>query len=193
MYVIRSPCVSPVLKHYYYCTLTCYDPKVSICACLLLYVHCTCMRYCTVMYVLYVLHVVVLCVETVLLYATLCHHHGLPRIQVTHISTAKHACTPSEDILYPVVTRAHPTTRYTISSDQYLRDSVSVRQLCYKFFPYNLIWPLYIIYVYKCTYSVYDIMCLHLYIYLYHHYYRRVLHLYATMNLKQEYLEQDKY
>ena len=54
------------------------------------------MSYCTVMCVLGVLHVVVLCVETALLYVALCHHHGLPRVQVTHISTAEHACTPSE-------------------------------------------------------------------------------------------------
>ena len=62
------------------------------------------MRYCTVMYVLYVLHVVVLCVEKVLLYAALCHHHGLPRIQVTHISRAEYACTPSEGGAYLIVT-----------------------------------------------------------------------------------------
>ena len=43
--------------------------------------------YCNVC-TFYVLHVVVLCVETVLLYAALCHHHGLPRIQVPHISAA---------------------------------------------------------------------------------------------------------
>ena len=63
------------------------------------------MRYCTVMCVLYVLHVVVVCVETVLLYAALCHHHVLPRIQVTHISTAKHACTPSEGDAYLIATK----------------------------------------------------------------------------------------
>ena len=63
------------------------------------------MSYCTVMYVLYVLHVVVLCVETILLYATLCHHHGLPRIQLAHISTAEHACTPSEGGAYLIATR----------------------------------------------------------------------------------------
>ena len=58
------------------------------------------------MCVLYVLHiVVVLCVETVLLHAALCHHHDLPRIQVTHISTAEHACTPSEGAVYLVATR----------------------------------------------------------------------------------------
>ena len=62
------------------------------------------MRYCTVMCVLYVLHVVVLCVETILLYAVLCHHHGLPRVQVTHISTAKHACAPSKGGAYLIAT-----------------------------------------------------------------------------------------
>ena len=113
------------------------------------------------MCVLYVLHVVVLCVETVLLYAALCHQHGLPRIQVPHISTAEHTRTPSEDTVYPVVTRAHPTTRYTISSDQYLRDSISVRELCYMFVPYN--HGLCIYYMCICVpYSVYDITRLHL-------------------------------
>ena len=63
------------------------------------------MSYCTVMCVPHVLHVVVLCVETVLLYATMCHQHGLPRVQVTHISTAKHACTPSEGGAYLIATR----------------------------------------------------------------------------------------
>ena len=58
------------------------------------------MSYCTVMCVLHVLHVVVLCVETVLLHAALCHHHDLPRVQVTHISTAEHACTLSEGDAY---------------------------------------------------------------------------------------------
>ena len=51
------------------------------------------MSYRTVMCVLHVVHVVVLCVETVLLYAALCHYHDLPRVQVTHISTAENACT----------------------------------------------------------------------------------------------------
>ena len=41
-----------------------YCPEVSICVRTLLFVLCTCMSYCTVMCVLYVLHVVVLCVET---------------------------------------------------------------------------------------------------------------------------------
>ena len=123
------------------------------------------MRYCTVMYVLYVLHVVVLCVETVLLYAALCHHHGLPRIQVTHISTAKHACTASEYTVYPVVTRAHPTTRYTISSDQYLRDSISVLELCYNVFvPYY--HGLYIYYMCICVPIVYMILCVYTYTYI---------------------------
>ena len=63
------------------------------------------MSYCTVMCVLYVLHVVVLCVETVLLYAALCHHHGLLRVQVVHINTAKHACTPFESGAYLIATR----------------------------------------------------------------------------------------
>ena len=119
------------------------------------------MSYCTVMYVLYVLHVVVLCIETVLLYATLCHHHGLPRVQVTHISTAKHACTPSEDIVYPVVTRAHPTMRHTISSDQYLRDSISVRELCYMFVPYHHGLCMY--YMCICVPIVYIILCVYTY------------------------------
>ena len=57
------------------------------------------------MCILYVLHIVVLCVDTVLLYAALCHHHGLPRVQVTHVSTAKHACTPSEGGAYLIATR----------------------------------------------------------------------------------------
>ena len=55
--------------------------------------------YCNVC-TLYVPHMV-FCVETVLLYAALCHHHGLPGIQVTYISTAEHTCTPSEYIVYP--------------------------------------------------------------------------------------------
>ena len=63
------------------------------------------MRYSSVMCVLYVLHVVVLCVETVLLYAALCHQQGLPRVQVTHISTAEHAYTPSEGDVYFIVPR----------------------------------------------------------------------------------------
>ena len=50
------------------------------------------------MCVLYVLH-------TLLLYAVLCHHHGLPRVQVTHIITAKHACTPSEGDAFLIATK----------------------------------------------------------------------------------------
>ena len=56
-------------------------------------------------YMFHVLHVLVLCVETVLLYTALCHHHGLPRVQVTHVSTAKHVCTPSEGDAYLIATR----------------------------------------------------------------------------------------
>ena len=63
------------------------------------------MSYCTVMCVLCVLHIEVLCVKTVLLYAAMCHHHGLPRVHVPHISTAKHACTPSECGAYLIATR----------------------------------------------------------------------------------------
>ena len=63
------------------------------------------MSYCTVMYVLYVLHVVVLCVGKVLLYAALCHHHGLPRVQMKHISRAEYACTPSEGDAYLIATK----------------------------------------------------------------------------------------
>ena len=52
------------------------------------------------MCVLYVLHVRggVVC-----RYAALCHHHCLPRTQVTHVSAAKHACTPSEGDAYNVI------------------------------------------------------------------------------------------
>ena len=35
------------------------------------------------------------CSGVVCRYAALCHHHGLPRVQVTCISTAENACTPS--------------------------------------------------------------------------------------------------
>ena len=119
--------------------------------------------YCNVC--IFVLHVVVVCMETVLLYAGLCHHHGLPRVQVPHISAAKHACTPSEDIVYPVVTRAHPTTRYTIFSDQYLRDSISVRQLCYIFLPYNHGLCMYN-YMCICVPIVYMILCVYTYTYI---------------------------
>ena len=62
------------------------------------------MRYCTVMCVLCTACSLWCCVETVLLYAGLCHHYGLPRVQVTHIiSTARHACTPSDGEVYLVI------------------------------------------------------------------------------------------
>ena len=96
------------------------------------------MIYCTVMCVLYVLHVVVLCVETVLLYAALCHHHGLPRVQVPHISTAKHACTPSE-------------------GGAYLTLTIQGRDFCTSF-----IWPMYISPTHISTYAI--IVEAHIYI-----------------------------
>ena len=67
----------------------------------LLYVYCMCTSYCNVYCMCFMFCA---CSGVVYCNVTLCHHHGLPRVQVTHISTAKLTCTPCKGGSYLVAT-----------------------------------------------------------------------------------------